>query len=152
MEGVVAKRRTSTYQPGRRSRDWIKVKNQHMQEVVIGGFTEGNGSRRADFGALLLGVPSSTEHRRLTFVGKVGTGFSDRARAEIASDLKRMVRGTSPFEDRLPTAVDKAVTWVTPKLVGEVRYSELTPDGHLRHPVWRGLRADKAARDVRRES
>src|ERR1019366_9689804 len=75
MEGVVAKRRTSTYQAGRRSRDWIKVKHQHMQEVVIGGFTEGNGSRQGEFGALLLGLPS-TDGRRVTFVGQVGTGVS----------------------------------------------------------------------------
>ena len=150
MEGVVAKRRTSTYQAGRRSRDWIKVKHQHTQEVVIGGFTEGNGSRRSDFGALLLGI-ASTEHRKLTFVGKVGTGFTDRSRAGLASDLKRMVRATSPFAARLPAALDKAARWVTPKLVGEVRFSEWTPDGHLRHPVWRGLRADKAAADVCRE-
>jgi bifunctional non-homologous end joining protein LigD len=150
MEGVVAKRRTSTYQPGRRSRDWIKVKYQHVQEVVIGGFTEGNGARRGEFGALLLGIPS-TEHRMLTFVGKVGTGFSDRSRAELAHDLKRMVRATSPFGDQLPAALNKAAWWVTPKLVGEVRFSEWTPAGHLRHPVWRGLRADKTVKDVRGE-
>jgi len=147
MEGVVAKRRTSAYQVGRRSRDWIKVKNQHTQEVVIGGFTEGKGSRRGEFGALLLGIPS-TEHRKLTFVGKVGTGFSDRRRAELARDLKRMERATSPFDDRLTTAIDRAARWVTPKLVGEVRFSEWTPDGHLRHPVWRGLRADKTVGEI----
>jgi bifunctional non-homologous end joining protein LigD len=150
MEGVVAKRRKSPYQPGRRSHDWIKVKHQHMQEVVIGGFTEGNGSRQGEFGALLLGLPS-TDGRRLTFVGKVGTGFSDRSRAEMASDLKRMVRATSPFDGRLPAAVEKAATWVTPRLVGEVRFSEWTGDGNLRHPVWRGRRPDKLAKDVRRE-
>ncbi len=150
MEGVVAKRRSSTYQPGRRSRDWIKVKNQHMQEVVIGGFTQGNGSRRHDFGALLLGVPSNG-HRTLTFVGKVGTGFSDRSRAELATELQGMVRVTSPFDQRLPAAIERDATWVTPRLVGEVRYSEWTPDGNLRHPVWRGLRPDKAAKEVRRE-
>jgi bifunctional non-homologous end joining protein LigD len=150
MEGVVAKRRTSTYQAGRRSGDWIKVKNQHMQEVVIGGFTEGNGSRRGEFGALLVGLPSGGR-RRLTFVGKVGTGFSDRTRVELASDLQAMARDTSPFDDRLPAAVERNATWVTPRLVGEVRYSEWTPDGHLRHPVWRGLRPDRSPGDVRRE-
>jgi bifunctional non-homologous end joining protein LigD len=150
MEGVVAKRRTSTYQPGRRSGDWIKVKNQHVQEVVIGGYTKGNGARREDFGALLVGIPSPDD-RRLTFVGKVGTGFSDRSRGEMASDLRRIVRATSPFAEPLPTAVERDATWVTPKLVGEVRYSEWTPDGHFRHPVWRGLRTDKTARDVQRE-
>jgi bifunctional non-homologous end joining protein LigD len=150
MEGVVAKRRTSSYQPGHRSRDWIKVKNQHLQEVVIGGYTKGNGSRRDSFGALLLGLPS-TDRRKLTFVGKVGTGFSDRSRDELASELKPRVRATSPFAERLPSAVEKDAMWVTPKLVGEVRYSEWTPDGHFRHPVWRGLRPDKAAKDVHRE-
>jgi bifunctional non-homologous end joining protein LigD len=126
------------------------VKDQHAQEVVIGGYTQGNGSRRRDFGALLVGLPSS-DHRKLTFVGKVGTGFSDRTRADLASDLKRMVRATSPFADHLPRAVAKEATWVTPKLVGEVGYGEWTGDGHLRHPVWRGLRPDKAASDVHRE-
>jgi len=150
MEGIVAKRRASSYQAGHRSRDWIKVKNQHAQEVVIGGYTQGNGSRRGDFGALLVGLPSS-DRRKLTFVGKVGTGFSDRGRADLASDLGRMVRATSPFDDALPTAMAKGATWVTPRLVGEVRYGEWTPDGHLRHPVWRGLRPDKAAGEVHRE-
>ena len=149
MEGVVAKRRASTYQPGRRSRDWIKVKHELMAEVVIGGFTPGNGSRRGEFGAVLMGVPSA-EPRKLTFVGKVGTGFSDRSRAQLASDLRGMVRATSPFDDRLPPGVARDAIWVTPKLVGEVRYGEWTPDGHLRHPVWRGLRPDKRVGDVSR--
>jgi len=150
MEGVVAKRRSSTYHPGERSRDWVKVKDQHMQEVVIGGYTEGNGSRRSDFGALLLGLPSG-DHRTLTFVGKVGTGFSDASRRQLLVRLKPLIRATSPFDDRLPPAVTRGATWVTPTLVGEVRYGEWTTDRHLRHPVWRGLRPDKEARDVDRE-
>ncbi len=150
MEGVVAKRRSSSYQAGKRSRDWVKVKHQHMQEVVIGGFSQGNGSRRGEFGALLLGLPA-TDGRGLTFVGKVGTGFTDSSRAELFSDLTKLVRATSPFDARLPTAVEKGATWVTPKLVGEVRYSEWTTDGLLRHPVWRGLRPDKLVKDVHRE-
>jgi bifunctional non-homologous end joining protein LigD len=151
MEGVVAKRRASSYQPGRRSRDWIKVKSQRMQEVVIGGYTTGRGSRQADFGALLLGLPSPAS-RSLTFVGKVGTGFSERTRRELLPVLERLTRVTSPFAGTLPSAVEREATWVTPKLVGEVRYGEWTPDGHLRHPVWRGLRPDKSISDVRRES
>jgi bifunctional non-homologous end joining protein LigD len=122
-----------------------------MQEVVIGGYTQGRGSRRSDFGALLLGVPSS-ENRSLTFVGKVGTGFSERTRRELLPVLERLARVTSPFAERLPPAVEREATWVTPKLVGEVRYGEWTPDGHLRHPVWRGLRLDKVSSDVHRES
>jgi bifunctional non-homologous end joining protein LigD len=151
MEGVVAKRRSSSYQPGRRSRDWIKVKSQLMQEVVIGGYTRGRGSRQSDFGALLLGLPTA-DNRSLTFVGKVGTGFSEQSRRELLPVLERLTRVTSPFTGRLAPAVEGQATWVTPTLVGEVRYGEWTPDGHLRHPVWRGLRPDKARSDVRRES
>ena len=151
MEGVVAKRRSSRYRPGRRSHDWIKVKNQRMQEVVIGGYTRGNGNRSGDFGALVLGVRSSGP-RKLTFVGKVGTGFSDEDRADLLVALRRLDRSTSPFDAPLPSALVREASWVTPKLVGEVRFSEWTADGHLRHPVWRGLRPDKSVRDVRRES
>ncbi len=150
MEGVVAKRRAGIYQPGRRSRDWIKVKNQRMQEVVIGGYTQGNGNRSADFGALLLGVPSAGT-KKLTFVGKVGTGFSEANRSDLLADLSRLDRATSPFDTSLPPALVRGTTWVSPKLVGEVRFTEWTPDGHLRHPVWRGLRTDKSATEVRRE-
>ncbi len=149
LEGVVAKRRTSLYRPGKRSGDWIKVKIQRMQEVVIGGYTTGNGSRRADFGALLLGVPSTG--RKLTFVGKVGTGFSEGARGELLAVLKRLDRATSPFDGALPAGLAGDTAWVSPTLVGEVRYSEWTADGLLRHPVWRGLRPDKSRGDVRRE-
>jgi bifunctional non-homologous end joining protein LigD len=150
MEGVVAKRRSSLYRPGQRSREWIKVKHQRMQEVVIGGYTKGKGSRRADFGALLLGVPSE-DAAKLTFVGKVGTGFSERDRGELLISLRRIERVTSPFDEPLPTALRKEAAFVSPKMVGEVRYGEWTPDGHLRHPVWRGLRPDKSSADVRRE-
>ena len=151
MEGVVAKRRSSLYRPGQRSRDWIKVKHQRMQEVVIGGYTKGQGNRRADFGALLLGLPSEGT-AKLTFVGKVGTGFSEADRDELLVRLRRIERATSPFDEPLPTALRKEATFVSPKMVGEVRFGEWTPDGHLRHPVWRGLRPDKSSADVRRES
>ena len=149
MEGVVAKRRSSRYQPGRRSRDWIKVKSQSMQEVVIGGFTRGNGSRRSDFGALILGLPI-TGSRKLSYVGKVGTGFSEQARAELIGDLGRLVRATSPFDVELPAEVRREAVWVTPNMVGEVRFSERTPDGRFRHPVWRGLRPDRTPDELRR--
>ncbi len=150
MEGVVAKRRKSPYEPGRRSRDWIKVKGERTQEVVIGGYTKGNGHRRADFGALLLGLPSP-DGRKLTFVGKVGTGFSDASRSELLVDLKRLRRATSPFTDRLPSPIEREAIWVSSRLVGEVRYAERTSDGYFRHPVWRGLRPDKSPKDVHRE-
>ena len=121
-----------------------------MQEVVIGGFTAGHGSRRGDFGALLLGVPSEGT-RKLTFVGKVGTGFSESARGELLAKLRRLERATSPFDAPLPAGLRKEATFVSPKVVGEVRFAEWTADGHLRHPVWRGLRHDKTSADVRRE-
>jgi bifunctional non-homologous end joining protein LigD len=150
MEGVMAKRRSSHYLPGKRSTDWIKVKNQHLQEAVIGGFTPGNGERRSEFGSLLLGIPSP-DGRSLDFVGKVGSGFSDAERRALWLQLKRLVRATSPFGDGPIDAVRETPNWVTPKLVCEVRFTEWTAANRLRHPVWRGLRPDKSAREVRHE-
>ena len=152
MEGVVAKRRTSVYRPGVRSRDWVKVKGRRTQEAVIGGWTTGQGDRRSTFGALLLGVPSTTKRGALSFVGKVGTGFSRIEREKLLRDLRSLVRSTSPFDESLPSSLEKGSTWVRPRLVGEVQFGEWTPDGRLRHPVWRGLRADKTVKDVVRES
>ena len=150
MEGVVAKRRASPYRPGRRSPDWVKVKHHRTQDVVVGGFTAGRGSRRSDFGALVVGVPSP-DGRTLTYIGKVGTGFSDADRVALRAELDRIGRATSPFDAALPAALVRETSWVTPRLVGEVRYSDWTPDGHLRHPVWRGRRRDVRAAEVRRE-
>jgi bifunctional non-homologous end joining protein LigD len=149
MEGVVAKRRSSSYRPGARSHDWIKVKSQRTQEVVIGGWSEGQGERSATFGALLLGIPAG--RGALTYIGKVGTGFTSAARVELLSTLKTRTRTTSPFVEKLPASQERAAHWVRPDQVGEVRFSEWTPDGHLRHPVWRGIRVDKSAKDVHRE-
>jgi bifunctional non-homologous end joining protein LigD len=152
MEGVVAKRRASIYRPGVRSRDWIKVKSQRTQEVVIGGWTAGKGERHATFGALLLGVPAEGGGRRLDYVGKVGTGFSERTRRDLLATLGRLVRKTSPFVGALPAPVESTATWVRPATVGEVTFTEWTTDGLFRHPVWRGIRPDKSAGEVRRES
>jgi bifunctional non-homologous end joining protein LigD len=151
MEGVVAKRRSSPYRPGSRNGDWIKVKDQRTQEVIIGGWTAGQGSRRNSFGALLLGLPTHGG-RQLTYVGKVGTGFSNRAADELTTQMGALRRGTSPFAVKLTAAESAGVTWIRPSIVGEVRFSEWTPDGRFRHPVWRGLRPDKKLKDVRRES
>ncbi len=150
MEGVVAKRRSSTYQPGVRSSDWIKVKDQRTQEAVIGGWTGGQGDRSDTFGALLLGIPVEGSSAKLTYVGKVGTGFSRAAREELLAKLGT-ARRTSPFSEPLAAAVGKDLHWVRPTTVGEVQFTEWTPDGRLRHPVWRGLRPDKSAKEVRRE-
>jgi bifunctional non-homologous end joining protein LigD len=117
--------------------------------VVIGGYTAGNGSRRTTFGALLLGIPGADG---LAYVGKVGTGFSDPERAQLVDRLKRAERKTSPFESPLPLPKGSAITWTRPSVVGEVQFSEWTPDGYLRHPSWQGLRPDKSAKEVVRES
>jgi len=151
MEGVVAKRRNSVYRPGVRSRDWVKVKARRTQEVVIGGWTPGQGDRGSTFGALLLGLPSAERKGVLSYVGKVGTGFTRSAREELLGQLQSLARSTSPFDQSLPPGMEKGGTWVRPRLVGEVQFREWTPDGRLRHPVWRGVRSDKTAKDVHRE-
>jgi bifunctional non-homologous end joining protein LigD len=143
LEGVVAKRRNSPYRPGRRSPDWVKVKSTLTQEVLVGGWTDGRGERSGDLGALLLGIPSSSG---LRYVGKVGTGFSERARRELLGELRPLATGKNPFDDPLPNG--EAPHFVRPKLVGEVGYSDWTPAGRLRHPTWKGLRMDKRPEEV----
>ncbi|MDP9092657.1 MAG: non-homologous end-joining DNA ligase [Actinomycetota bacterium] len=148
LEGVVAKRRSAPYQPGRRSPDWIKIKNVRAQEVVIGGWKPGAGRRAGTIGSLLLGIPSEAG---LGYVGKVGTGFTDDALKLIEKKLAHLGRATSPFID-VPRAEARDAHWLTPKLVGEVAFTEWTSDGRLRHPAWRGLRPDKRAEKVVRET
>jgi bifunctional non-homologous end joining protein LigD len=148
LEGVVVKRRSSVYQPGKRTGDWLKVKNFRTQEVVIGGWTEGKGERSGSLGALLLGIPSEGG---LDYAGKVGTGFSDSARGELLADLTPLAQIESPFTRSLTRAETSLAHFVQPKLVGEVQFAEWTTDGHLRHPSWRGLRPDKNVDEVIRE-
>jgi bifunctional non-homologous end joining protein LigD len=145
LEGVVAKKSDSIYEPGKRSRWWVKVKNVNRQEVVIGGWVEGSGNRDGRIGALLVGY---CEDGRLRFAGKVGTGFTDRTLAEMAERLAPLERPTSPFDDPVPW---KGAHWVEPVLVADVEFTEWTAAGTLRHPSFKGLRADKAAADVVRE-
>jgi bifunctional non-homologous end joining protein LigD len=143
-EGVVAKRAASPY-VSRRSRDWLKVKCGHGQEVVVGGFTEPKG-HRTGLGALLVGVYDGDQ---LRYAGKVGTGFSQRVLVELRAQLETRERPTSPFADeRIP---ERGPRWVEPELVAEVTFSEWTTEGRLRHPVFQGLRDDKDARQVVRE-
>jgi bifunctional non-homologous end joining protein LigD len=148
MEGVVAKRRDSVYRPGARSRDWVKVKNHRTQEVVVGGWTPGQGNRRNLFGSLLLGLPADGRKGVLRYAGKVGTGFTQAAIEDLLERLQPLARKSSPFDEDLAREVGADVTWVRPVLVGEVRFSEWTPDHRFRHPVWRGIRADKSPADV----
>ena len=144
-EGVIAKKRDSTYQPGRRSSSWIKDKIWNTQEVVIGGWRQGEGGRSSGIGALMLGIP---EDGGLHFAGRVGTGFTEKELTKLKGILKPLHTDESPFNTRLPTQDAKGVTFVRPELVGEVRYSERTTDGRLRQPSWRGLRPDKAPDEV----
>ncbi|VEG57618.1 DNA ligase D/DNA polymerase LigD [Mycolicibacterium aurum] len=144
-EGVVAKKRDSTYQPGRRSASWIKDKIWKTQEVVIGGWRAGEGGRTSGVGALMLGIPADGG---LQFVGRVGTGFTEKALASLKKTLEPLHTDESPFVTTLPKQDAKGVTFVRPVLVGEVRYSERTSDGRLRQASWRGLRTDKVAEEV----
>lgn len=144
-EGVVAKKWDSTYQPGRRSAAWIKDKNWNTQEAVIGGWRKGEGGRSSGIGSLLLGIP---EGGGLRFIGRVGTGFTEKDLAAIKATLAPLHTDASPFHPALPRTETRDVTYVRPELVGEVRYQELSSDGRLRHPSWRGLRPDKAPSDV----
>ncbi|GAA1502980.1 ATP-dependent DNA ligase [Sphaerisporangium rubeum] len=148
IEGIVSKRLRSPYRPGRRTPDWIKVKNVRTQEVVIGGWSTGQGRRAATMGALLVGVYDAG---RLTYIGNVGTGFTDETLRELGTLLAPLERRTSPFDPPVPRDQAKAAHWVAPVLVGEVQYAEWTPESRLRHPSWRGLRDDKPAKTVTRE-
>jgi bifunctional non-homologous end joining protein LigD len=146
-EGIVSKRRDRPYMPGRGT-DWVKVKCQQHAEFVIGGYTDPSGSRRG-FGALLLGY---FENKKFLYAGRVGTGFSDEALAELFARLKPLEHAKSPFDNFQPHAEQlKGVHWVRPKLVAQVRFTNWTRDGLLRHPAFQGLREDKPARLVRRE-
>jgi len=149
LEGLMAKRRSSPYLPGRRSGHWLKVKAIRTQEVVIGGWTAGQGQLGHTFGALMLGIP---EPGGLRYVGKVGTGFDTRARAAILEQLRGIEAGSSPFITD-PEPKDRVnASYVKPVVVGEVQFGEWTRDGRLRHPSWRGLRPDKSADEVVVES
>lgn len=149
-EGVIAKRQTSLYFPGRRSPDWIKTKHHRMQEVVIGGWRPGQGRRAGTIGSLLMGIPTP---QGLAYAGRVGTGFTATTLTQLAALLKPLERRTSPFTNPpAPREITHDAHWVTPKLVGEVNYTEWTTDGTLRHPSWRGLRPDKNPNDVVKES
>jgi bifunctional non-homologous end joining protein LigD len=144
-EGLIAKRADSPYASRARSRDWLKLKCEHGQELVIGGYTAPKGSRE-ELGALLLGY--FADGGKLRYAGKVGTGFDRATLHDLAKRLAPLRRESPPFADELR---ERDVTWVTPKLVCEVGFTEWTRDGRLRHPRFLGLREDKAAKDVVRE-
>ncbi|GAA2058806.1 ATP-dependent DNA ligase [Williamsia deligens] len=144
-EGVVAKRRDSVYQQGRRSTTWRKQKNWQDVEVVVGGWRPGKGNRSSTIGSLLVGLPEETG---LRYVGRVGTGLTDRQLAELTAELAPLRRKTSPFLDRLDRPIERDAVWVLPQVVAEVRFMDWTTAGHLRHPSWRGIRRDKLPGDL----
>jgi bifunctional non-homologous end joining protein LigD len=150
LEGVMGKRLDSRYLSGRRSRDWLKFKAHAEQELVIAGYTRGQGRREGSFGALVLGV---YEAGGLRWAGNVGTGFDDAEIQRLLTKLKPLRRETSPFADepKMPRVRKGDVVWVEPELVAEVSFAEWTHDRRLRAPVYQGLREDKDASEVRAE-
>lgn len=158
FEGLVAKRLDTVYEPGRRSGAWLKIKNNLRQEAVIGGWLYGEGSRNGKIGALLVGyydvTPEEAAQRgrpqQLVYAGKVGTGYTDKTLDELAALLAPLQRRTSPFDVDGPRY--RTALYVEPKLVGEFQFTEWTSAHMMRHPSFKGLRDDKDARDVIRET
>jgi bifunctional non-homologous end joining protein LigD len=149
LEGVVAKRLSSHYRPGTRSREWLKIKNVRSQEVVIGGWLPGKGRRQGEIGALLVGYREDADgDRRLRYAGKVGTGFDAADLRLLAKALEPLRRADSPFARRQP---ERGAVFVEPRLVAEVEFNEWTDAGTLRHPSYKGLREDKDPGEVVRE-
>lgn len=153
LEGIMAKRKDSAYEPGERTKNWLKIKTKRRQEVVIGGFTRNEGSNKL-FSSLLLGV---FKDGKLDYAGKVGTGFSQKLQAEMMAQFKPLVTKTCPFvfepdvnkPSRFRPDPPKAkATWLKPQLVCEVSYTEITEDGVFRHPSFEGMREDKKASSV----
>jgi len=157
LEGIMAKKSSSTYHPDARSKEWLKVKVNQRQEVVIGGFTKNEGSSKT-FSSLLLGV---YENGKLEYVGKVGTGFNAKTQKEMMEQFKPLIMDTIPFSAEpdvnkpsrfRPNPPKAEATWLKPELVCEVSFAEVTSDGVFRHPSFEGMRADKKAGDVVRET
>jgi bifunctional non-homologous end joining protein LigD len=148
LEGVVAKLRTSRYEPGRRSPAWIKVKHVCTQAVVVGGWRPGRGGLAGGLGSLLVGLPGEAG---LVYAGRVGTGLTVPARSELLDRLQRIGSAVNPFGTTVPRADAGDAQWVRPVLVGEVAFTEWTRDGRLRAPVWRGLRPDVDPGSIVRE-
>ncbi len=157
LEGIIAKKADSPYQKNNRSSDWLKIKVQLRQEVVIAGFTKNEGTSK-QFSSLLLGV---YENGKLQYVGKVGTGFNVKDQKEMMASFEPLITSKIPFSDEpdvnkpsrfRPNPPKAKATWLKPELVCEVTYTEVTSDGVFRHPSFQGMRVDKKAKEVVREA
>jgi bifunctional non-homologous end joining protein LigD len=145
LEGIMAKKLDSKYEPGRRSGAWQKIKNRNRQELVIGGWLEGEGKRRGFPGALLVGY---YDKGKFVYAGKVGTGFTEATLEKLNKLMKPLARDKSPFDAGSPP---RGAHFVEPKLVAEFEFVEWTRSGQLRAPSFKGFREDKPAREVVRE-
>lgn len=156
LEGMMAKRADSPYKPGERVNDWLKIKIQKRHEAVIGGYTKNENSPKL-FSSLLVGV---YENGKLEYIGKIGTGFNEKTQKEMMAKFKPLVISKSPFTVEpdinkpsrfRPNPPHAEAVWLSPKLVCEVSYAEMTEDGVMRHPSFEGMREDKNAKDVHSE-
>src|ERR1700722_7843653 len=150
LEGVVAKRLDSVYEPGARPGTWLKVKNELRQEVVVAGWKPGQGNRTGLVGSLLVGVHSGSG--ALLYAGHVGTGFSDPVLRMLTGRLDGLRRPGSPVDGPVPAEYARRAVWVEPRLVVEVAFDRWTRAGRMRAPAYRGLRDDKDPADVVRET
>ena len=148
LEGLVAKRRDSSYFPGRRTECWIKVKNINRQSAIVCGWKAGEGGRSGRIGSLLLGVHSP---EGLVYAGHVGTGFTAATLALLAAKLDPLARKDSPYDGPVPAEHARTAHWVDPVLVVDVDFTAWTKDGRLRHPSYKGIRSDLDPLEVERE-
>ncbi len=156
LEGIMAKKADSRYYPGDRTKEWLKIKTGKSQEVVIGGFTKNKGSRKI-FSSLLVGIP---ENAVLKYTGKIGTGFSDKLQRELMKQFEPLETKQCPFINQpdvnkpsrfRPNPPQAIATWIKPVLTCEVSYAEMTVDGVMRHPSFKGMREDKGPNEVVKE-